>query len=99
MIVIGVLIWYGADHFVRSYTLGDTTIDAELPVWPSKLLVPIAFAIWWLRLAVQLFGALRLVIDPKRDRVGVVTRKEVSEQAQDEIHEIMGDDVGPEDKS
>ncbi len=66
MIVIAVLIWYGAEHFLRAYTLGDTTIDAEFPVWPSKLLVPIAFAIWWLRLAVQFWGAIRLVINPKR---------------------------------
>lgn len=96
MIVIAVLIWYGAEHFLRSYTLGDTTIDAEFPVWPSKLLVPIAFAIWWLRLAVQFWGAIRLVINPKRVRVGVVTRKDVAEQAQDEIHEIMGDVGGPD---
>ena len=92
MFIIGVLVWFGWDHFVRSYTLGDTTIDAEYPVWPSKLLVPIAFAIWWLRLAVQLVGSLRLVIDPTREPVGVVLMKDVAHQAQDEIHEIMGDE-------
>lgn len=97
MFIISVLIWYGAEHFVRSYTLGDTTIDAEFPVWPSKLLVPVAFAIWWLRLALQLWGALRLVVDPKRERLGVITRKVVAEQAKDEIHEIMGDDADRED--
>jgi TRAP-type C4-dicarboxylate transport system permease small subunit len=96
MFIISVLIRYSAEHSVRSYTLGDTTIDAEFPVWPSKLLVPVAFGIWWLRLALQLWGALWLVVDPKRDRVGVVTRKAVSEQAKEETHEIMGDDAVPD---
>ncbi|MDV7142191.1 TRAP transporter small permease [Tropicimonas sp. TH_r6] len=90
MFIIGVLIWYSAGHFWRSYTLGDTTIDAEFPVWPSKLIVPIAFTIWWLRLALQLFGYLRLFLDPSKAKVAVVTVKDVAEQAQDEIHEATG---------
>lgn len=97
--IVGVLIKYGAEHFVRSYTLGDTTIDAEFPVWPSKLLVPVAFALWFLRLLIQLAGSLRLVIQPHAVPAGVVTSKEVVAQAQDEIHEIMGEDTGEGDKS
>lgn len=99
LFIIGVLVWNGWGHFLRAYTLGDTTIDAEYPVWPSKLLVPVAFAILWLRLAIQLAGSLRLVIDPSADPVGVVMMKEVAEQAQDEIHEIMGDDADEETKT
>lgn len=95
LFIIGVLVWFGWGHFVRSYTLGDTTIDAEFPVWPSKLLVPIAFGIWWLRLSIQFLGSLRLVLDPSKAPTGVVLMKEVAEQAQDEIHEIMGDDAIP----
>jgi TRAP-type C4-dicarboxylate transport system permease small subunit len=91
MAVLGTLVWYGWGHFMRAWTLGDTTIDAEFPVWPSKLLVPIAFSIWWLRLAVQLAGSVRLFIDPSRVTLGVVTVKDVADQAQDEIHEVMGD--------
>lgn len=94
MFIIGVLIWYGTGHFLRSYTLGDTTIDAEFPVWPSKLLVPLAFSLLFVRLAMQFLGAIRLMINPDAERVAVVTIKEVADQAQDEIHEIMGDDIG-----
>ncbi|MFY0681031.1 MAG: TRAP transporter small permease [Thalassovita sp.] len=93
MFIIGVLIYYSFGHFLRAYTLGDTTIDAEYVTWPSKLLVPIAFSIWWCRLALQLFGAIRLVLDPSKEPVGVVVMKDVAEQAQDEIHEVMGDDA------
>ncbi|WP_243694272.1 TRAP transporter small permease subunit [Shimia isoporae] len=91
LFIIGVLIYYSAGHFWRSFTLGDTTIDAEFPVWPSKLLVPIAFSLWFLRLLVQLWGAIRLFVNPDLDTTGVVLIKEVAEQAQDEIHEVMGD--------
>lgn len=97
MVIIGTLIWYSAGHFWRSFTLGDTTIDAEFPVWPSKLLVPIAFSIWWLRLLVQLMGSVRLFRDPSLEHIGVVTAKDVADQAQDEIKEVMGDKAGPED--
>ena len=93
MFIIGVLVYYSYGHFVRAYTLGDTTIDAEYVTWPSKLLVPIAFAIWWCRLALQFVGALRLVVNPDRDPVAVVVMKDVAEQAQDEIHEVMGDEA------
>jgi hypothetical protein len=84
------LVWLG--HFIRAYTLGDTTIDAEYAVWPSKLLVPIAFAIWWIRLAIQFLGSVRLAIDPSRAPEGVVLMKDFAHHAQDEIHEIMGDE-------
>ncbi len=98
LFIIGVLIWYSSGHFHRSFTLGDTTIDAEFPVWPSKLLVPIAFSLWFLRLLAQLWGAVRLFLDPSLAPVAVVTAKAVAEQAQDEIHEVMGDDAASENK-
>ena len=91
LFIIGVLIWYGWGHFVRSYELGDSTIDAEFPVWPSKLLVPIAFSFWFLRLLVQLAGSVRLLIDPHQEPIGISRILDVSEQAQEEIHEAFGD--------
>ena len=91
LFIIGVLIYYSFGHFLRSYTLGDTTMDAEYPVWPSKLLVPIAFTIWWIRLALQFVGALRMASNPDAAPVAVVVVKQVAEQAKDEIEEIMGE--------
>jgi len=95
LFIIGVLIYYSWGHFLRSYTLGDTTIDAEYPVWPSKLLVPIAFSIWFARLALQFIGSVRLFLNPSLEPVAVVVAKDVAEQAQDEIHEVMGDEIDP----
>lgn len=95
LFIVGVLIWYGWGHFMRAYQLGDTTIDAEYQVWPSKLLVPLAFALWFLRLALQLAGSIRLLIYPHLAPVSVVTIKDVAEQAQDEIVEAFGDELPP----
>ena len=97
MFIIGVLVYYSYGHFLRSFTLGDTTMDAEYPVWPSKLLVPIAFSIWWIRLALQFTGSIRMAIYPDATPVAVVVAKHVAEQAQDEIIEVMGEAPSPTD--
>jgi TRAP-type C4-dicarboxylate transport system permease small subunit len=90
LVVIAVLIWYGWGHFLRAYQLGDSTIDTQLPVWPSKLAVPVAFSLLWLRLWVQLAGYLRLALDPRRRPVAVTTVLSVEEQAAHEIEESVG---------
>lgn len=91
LIIVGVLVWYGWGHFLRAYQLGDSTIDAEYPVWPSKLLVPIAFALWWLRLAIQLIGSIRLWRNPALEPQGVALVQDVRSVAQDEIGEALGE--------
>ncbi|WP_419910821.1 TRAP transporter small permease [Hoeflea sp.] len=91
--IIGVLIGYGWDHFLRSYQLGDSTIDAEFPVWPSKLLVPVAFSLWFVRLAIQFAGSIRLLINPTLAPEGVSVLKDVSEHAREEIEGALGEAV------
>ena len=93
LFIIGVLIWYGWGHFLRAYQLGDSTIDAEYPVWPSKLLVPIAFAFWFVRLLIQLVGSIRLFIDPSLEPLGVIRIQSAAEHAREEIHEAFGEDL------
>lgn len=88
--VISVLTWYAFGHFLRAYQLGDSTIDAQLPVWPSKLLVPIAFALLWLRLVVQLVGFTRLLASPQAEPVAVPRVLTVEELAAIEIEESGG---------
>jgi C4-dicarboxylate transporter, DctQ subunit len=85
--IITVLIWYGYEHFLRAWKFGDSTIDAELPVWPSKLIVPIAFALLWLRLVVQLVGFGRLLRWPALEPVAVPQILSAEELARREIEE------------
>jgi len=90
--VIAVLIYYGYTHFERAYVQGDSTIDANFPVWPSKLIVPVAFSLLWLRLAIQLFGYGRLLVDPSRTPVGVPTIPSIEDIAKQDI-DVTGENA------
>ncbi|WP_305988701.1 TRAP transporter small permease [Roseibium sp. MMSF_3544] len=90
LFILGVLIWYGWDHFLRAYELGDTTIDAEYPVWPSKLLVPVALSFWFVRLLIQLAAAIHMLINPSQYQEGAITSKDVVEVAHEEIEGAFG---------
>ena len=83
--IIAILAWFGYEHFLRAWNIGDSTIDIEIPLWPSKLLVPVAFAILLVRLFIQLLGFLRLSADPDAEPVGIPLIETVDEQAQHEI--------------
>ncbi len=76
-------------HFVRAYEIGDSTIDIQLPVWPSKLIVPIALGLLLIRLLIQLWGYLRLVMNPDAEPVAVPIIKDVAEHAREEIEEVL----------
>ena len=83
--IVTVLGYYGYEHFLRAWEIGDSTIDIQLPVWPSKLLVPFAFGILVIRLVIQLFGFIRLFLHPNEEPVGVPKLETVDDQAQAEI--------------
>ena len=85
MWIIGVLLIYGYDHFLRAFVFGDTTIDGDYPLWPSKLIVPIAFAVLEARLTINLIGYLRLVSRPTAEPIGVPVMETVDDQAEYEI--------------
>jgi TRAP-type C4-dicarboxylate transport system permease small subunit len=71
LLLITLLIWGSYQHFERAYLLGDSTMDIRLPVWPSKLLVPIALSVLWLRLVVQFSGYVRLARFPDSLPIGI----------------------------
>lgn len=85
MFTITVLCWYAYEHFLRAWTIGDSTMDIELPIWPGKLVVVIAFISLIGRLAIQLVGFLRLVARPDAVPIGIPQIESVDEVAQKEI--------------
>lgn len=92
VVVIALLTRYSFEHFLRAWKIGDSTIDINLPVWPSKLIVSVALGFLLLRLLVQLFGFLRLVKTPDAAPVAVPLIANVVETAQHEIETGMGPD-------
>ena len=80
-----ILIVYTWDHFMRAWTIGDSSMDIEIVLWPSKLLVPFAFTVLLGRLAMQAAGFARLIAYPDAVHIAVPHIETVDEQAQTEI--------------
>jgi TRAP-type C4-dicarboxylate transport system permease small subunit len=91
LFVIGFLVVGSWRHFERAWTIGDTTIDVQLQTWPSKLVVPVALGLLWLRLLLQLWGYLRLARDPGAPVLAVPVTLGLHEQAKQQIEEATGD--------
>ena len=96
LVLIAALTWGAWDHFGRSFDCArpfcsrDSTIDIALPLWPSKLVVPIAFAILALRLCLQAVGYGRALILGLERPVAVPLHLSVAEQARLEAEALEG---------
>ena len=89
LFLVLVLIRYSFDHFLRAWRFGDSTIDAELPVWPSKLVVPLALSLLAVRLFLEAAGFIRLVRNPQAVAIAVPLVEKEAWQA--EIEESRND--------
>ena len=82
MMVITLVILYGAyGHFHRALELGDSSIDISLPLWPAKLMVPLALSILALRLAIHLWGYGRAFVKGLDQPIAVPLIETADEQA------------------
>ena len=87
LFVVAVLIYYGWTHALRAYEYGDSTIDAQIPWWPSKMLVAFAFLVLWVRLWLNLLGYVRLLINPEAAPIAVPLVSDVKQMAEEEAAE------------
>jgi len=97
LVIISLLIESSFQNFLRAYQLGDSTMDIKLPVWPSKLAVPVSLSLLWLRIVVQLVDYARLIRTPDAMPIAVPKIETVEEQAKAEIEEALGRE-GTEDR-
>jgi TRAP-type C4-dicarboxylate transport system permease small subunit len=81
LVIVGIITWYSWQHAMRAYVAGDSTIDAQISLWWSKMVIPIALALLWLRLLVSVWAYLRLAIDPSSPPVAVAEILTPEEQA------------------
>jgi len=97
LVLIIALIWGSWAHFDRSFDFSkplwsrDSSIDIGLPIWPSKLLVPVAFSVLALRLALQTWGYGRAFVLGLENPVAVPLILSVAEQARLEAEQLEGD--------
>ena len=88
--IITVLIDSTFQNFLRAWNRGDSTMDIRLPVWPGKLMVPVALSVLWLRLMTQSFDYARLVRYPDATPIAVPMLETAEQQAKAEIEEALG---------
>lgn len=97
LLIVG-LIWGSWAHFDRSFDFSrplwsrDSTIDIGLPVWPSKILVPVAFSVLCLRLLIQIWAYGRAFVLGLERPVSVPLIQSVAEQAAQEADQLEGHD-------
>ena len=98
LILMMALTWGAWDHFERSFDCArpfcskDSTTDIYLPLWPSKLVVPVAFFILVLRLLLQAWGYGRALVLGLENPVAVPLTLTVAEQAAIEARALEGAD-------
>jgi TRAP-type C4-dicarboxylate transport system permease small subunit len=96
LILILLLIWGSWAHFQRSFDFAaplwsrDSTIDIKLPVWPAKLVVPVAFSVLALRLCIQLTSYGKAVISGTDSPVAVPMIEDVATIAAREAAAVTG---------
>lgn len=93
MFIVFVLMLYAWEHFMRAWSIGDSSIDVDITLWPSKLLVPMAFALLTVRLTIQLIGFLRLAAKPNAIPIGIPEMETVEKAAEEEIKAGLGGDM------
>jgi len=83
LFVTATLIYYTFTHFLRAWDSGDSTMDLQLPWWPSKLIVTFAFVLLFIRLLISLWGYLRMLIHPDQEPIGVPLIADLDEVAEE----------------
>lgn len=98
LLLIVALTWGAWEHFDRSFDCArplcsrDSSIDIGIPIWPSKLVVPVAFFVLSLRLLLQAWGYGRALVLGLNNPVAVPLNLTVAEQAMHEAEMLEGAD-------
>lgn len=96
LVLIVALVWGSWAHFDRSFDCArplcsrDSSIDIALPIWPSKLVVPVAFAVLVARLVLQAVGYARAFFLGLEHPVAVPLIQSAAEQARAEAEALEG---------
>jgi TRAP-type C4-dicarboxylate transport system permease small subunit len=92
------LVWGTWAHFARSFDFGaplwsrDSSMDIALPLWPAKLLAPVAFGVLCLRLSLQVWAYGRAFMRNDEQPVGVPLIADAATQAAIEAGHVSGHD-------
>ncbi len=95
LLLMVLLTWGTWAHFQRSFDFSsplwsrDSSMDIALPLWPAKLLAPVAFGVLSLRLILQAWAYMRAIVTGQAIAVPLVA--DAAKQAQMEADQLQGD--------
>lgn len=96
LVLIVLLVWGTWAHFDRSFDFSapmwsrDSSMDIALPIWPAKLLAPVAFSVMAVRLSLQLFIYVRAFLRNEEQPIGVPLVADAATQAAMEAEHVSG---------
>jgi TRAP-type C4-dicarboxylate transport system permease small subunit len=96
LILMILLVWGSWAHFSRSFDFGspmwsrDSSMDIAIPLWPAKLLAPVAFGVLCVRLVLQLCSYASAIKSGTDKPVGVPLIESAAEQAAREAATVTG---------
>jgi TRAP-type C4-dicarboxylate transport system permease small subunit len=94
LVVMVLIVWGSWEHFQRSFDFSapmwsrDSSIDIGLPLWPAKLLAPVAFSVLCLQLVIQIWGYIAALISGTDRPVAVPLIEDVATQAANEAAQL-----------
>ncbi|WP_368187881.1 TRAP transporter small permease subunit [Aestuariibius sp. HNIBRBA575] len=98
LLLMVLLVWGSWAHFARSFDFSaplwsrDSSMDIALPLWPAKLLAPVAFGVLCLRLVLQVWAYGRAFIRNEETPVAVPMIANAAKQAAMEAEQVSGHD-------
>ncbi len=96
LILMLLLVWGSWEHFGRSFDFSaprwsrDSSIDIGLPIWPGKLVAPVAFGVLSLRLFIQLLAFGRAFLSGTDSPVAVPLVEDAATVAAREAASVSG---------
>ena len=96
LVLMILMVWGTWSHFERSFDFAaplwsrDSSMDISLPIWPAKLLAPLAFSILCLRLCLQIWAYMRGIITGQTVAVPVIA--DAAKQAKLEANQLEDQD-------
>lgn len=102
LIILGLmllLVWGSWAHFDRSFDFAaplwsrDSSVDISLPLWPAKLLAPVAFSVLCLRLVLQVWAYAHALITEATSPIAVPLIADAAQQAAMEAEHVSGNDA------
>ena len=100
LLLMMALVWGSWEHFLRAFDFDaplwsrDSSIDIGIPIWPAKLLAPVAFGVLCLRLMLQIWGYGRAFVLGLDSPVAVPLIQDTAAQAAAEAEQLEGHDNG-----